>query len=329
MVPMVDVIVPVYNGEQFLQKCLNSLEQQTYPNLHPILVDDHSSDGSVAILRDYQHRSKFEVTVLVNEENKGVSYSRNRALEQLQGTYVTFADADDLLLEKHVQKLVKLIEANDVRIAVTGGGSHLKLNPKNFKWPRVYSFNDSLCELLGSRGVEGYLWNKLFYTSDIKQYQLNFVPNIFMGEDLLFVFKLAVETRTKLVYGPRVTYYYRPNQDSAMRKNRSVAGVLKKGQNWLKTYHELQTIAAKNLDPHANNKVFKLLDLQYYGSINDFMYDLFKVNDHKDAVQLKPEFQHFVTHDFIRVLCSKYFSSRRKIGIFKKTRQNQRDLKTK
>ncbi|USS88922.1 glycosyltransferase family A protein [Fructilactobacillus cliffordii] len=325
---MVDMIVPVYNGEKFLQECLESLEQQSYQNIHPIIIDDHSSDSSLKVIQKYQQNSKFEVTVLENDTNQGVSYSRNRALEQLKGKFVTFLDADDVLLTNHVEKLVNLIENNPSRIAVTGGGSHLKLNPKNFQRKRLYSFNDSLCELLGSRGVEGYLWNKLFYVEDIKKYQLNFIKDIFMGEDLLFVFKLAVKAHAQIIYDPKVTYYYRPNLDSAMRKNRSAEGVLKKGNNWLKTYQVLESIIDDNLNQHNNRKVFRLLDIQYYGSINDFMYDLFAVDDIKDAIRFKMEFMHWLKHDFWPTLFSKYFSTRRKIGIFKKTLQNRRDVKT-
>lgn len=91
--PKVSIIVPVYNVENYLRKCLDSLINQTLKNIEIICINDGSTDNSLSILEEYA--SKDERIIVINQENAGVSSARNRGLEIATGEYIAFVDADD------------------------------------------------------------------------------------------------------------------------------------------------------------------------------------------------------------------------------------------
>ena len=91
----ISVIVPIYNAEKYLKTCLESLIGQTYENLDILLIDDGSTDNSLAICRDYQDK-KQNVRV-IHQENRGLVFSRKLGMKHAVGDYVTFVDADDYL----------------------------------------------------------------------------------------------------------------------------------------------------------------------------------------------------------------------------------------
>lgn len=115
--PLISVIVPCYNVEKYLPKCVESILSQTYKNLEIILVDDGSPDNCGKICDDYAARdSRIKV---IHKENGGLSDARNVALDIMKGEYVTFIDSDDYVANDYVEFLYKLIAKNDVRMSVT------------------------------------------------------------------------------------------------------------------------------------------------------------------------------------------------------------------
>ena len=107
----ISVIVPVYMSELYLEKCLDSIVQQTYQNLEIILINDGSTDGSAAICQRYQNQD--ERVKVYHKRNGGVSSSRNRALEVVTGDYIVFVDNDDWLELDHIQNLYDLLKKTD------------------------------------------------------------------------------------------------------------------------------------------------------------------------------------------------------------------------
>ena len=93
MEDLVSIIVPVYNTEKYLSKCLDSIVNQTYKNLEIILINDGSTDNSKAICEDFAKKDKR--IQVINKENSGVSVSRNKGLSLAKGNYIAFIDADD------------------------------------------------------------------------------------------------------------------------------------------------------------------------------------------------------------------------------------------
>ena len=101
---LVSIIVPVYNTEKYLSKCLDSLIKQTYKNLEIILIDDSSTDNSIAICKDYQ--KKDERIKIYQKENGGPASARNYGLEKARGEYILFIDSDDYIDIKAVSLLI-------------------------------------------------------------------------------------------------------------------------------------------------------------------------------------------------------------------------------
>ena len=110
---LISIIVPIYNSENYIKKCLDSILAQTYSNLEVILIDDGSTDNSYNICKDYQ--KKDNRIVLLQQKNAGVSRARNHGLEVAKGEYIGFVDSDDLLDENWyvILDLIKnLIKSN-------------------------------------------------------------------------------------------------------------------------------------------------------------------------------------------------------------------------
>lgn len=116
---MVSVIIPVYNAEKYLDKCITSVLRQKYKNIEIIAVNDGSTDNSWSILQKYEkeHPNVFKI---FTQENSGQSIARNLALQQAQGTYIAFLDSDDYLLDDYFEKLVDVAEKNNSDMVCSG-----------------------------------------------------------------------------------------------------------------------------------------------------------------------------------------------------------------
>ena len=101
---MISVIVPVYNAEEYLEECLESIKNQTYTNIEVILVNDGSTDGSKEICEQYCEKdNRFK---LVNQENQGQSVARNLGVAESVGQFIMFVDSDDVVRENIVEVLL-------------------------------------------------------------------------------------------------------------------------------------------------------------------------------------------------------------------------------
>ena len=110
--PLVTVLVAVYNSEAFLRQCLDSLCAQTMDSVQIVCVDDASTDGSLAILRDYAARDG-RVEVIALNENHGLAYARNKALERARGRYICFLDSDDWMSADSLEQACRTFGADD------------------------------------------------------------------------------------------------------------------------------------------------------------------------------------------------------------------------
>ena len=116
----VSIIVPVYNSEKYLKKCIQSIINQEEKDLEIILVDDKSKDRSLDIIESYKDKYPSQVKIVENETNRGAGYSRNQGIEVATGEYIGFVDSDDYIEKDMYSKLLELIEQKDSDIAVTG-----------------------------------------------------------------------------------------------------------------------------------------------------------------------------------------------------------------
>ena len=148
---MISVIVPVYNVEDYLEECLESIQCQTYTDIEVILVNDGSRDGSKEICERYcQQDPRFH---LINQENRGLSGARNRGMTESKGEFITFVDSDDVLKEDMLEQLLKHMTSEETDIVecwYTNDKKEIEIpSPENVKI--IFQGNDkealvSLCE---------------------------------------------------------------------------------------------------------------------------------------------------------------------------------------
>ncbi len=114
----ISLIIPVYNSEQYLARCLEAVLDQDYPNLEIVLIDDGSTDSSGVICDEYS--SKFDNVHVVHIPNQGASLARKKGIEAARGEYLTFVDSDDYIASNYVSTLYHLIEKNGTKISACG-----------------------------------------------------------------------------------------------------------------------------------------------------------------------------------------------------------------
>lgn len=118
--PLVSVIMPIHNSGKYLSPALNSVLNQTYKNFELIIVDDASTDNSLAILKDYSKRHPKRIKLLKNAVNMGVSYSSNKAISKSKGKYIARMDGNDLMFPERLKFQVKFLEKNKGYVLVGG-----------------------------------------------------------------------------------------------------------------------------------------------------------------------------------------------------------------
>lgn len=178
---LVTVIIPVYNVEKYLHRCVDSVINQTYRNLEIFLVDDGSTDSSALICDEYAKKDS-RVKVL-HKENGGVSSARNLGLKNATGEYLTFVDSDDYILLTCIEKMVRGMEENDVdMVAVNWKDQNGAAGDNN-----GYC-EENCCKIIGQdfeKTIRVMVWGYLYRRSWLEiQF---FDESIFYGEDALFV----------------------------------------------------------------------------------------------------------------------------------------------
>lgn len=215
----VSVIVPIYNAEKFLDKCLHSIVTQSYPYLEIICVNDGSTDESPEIIEKYRKRDSR--IVVINQENKGLSAARNAGTDKASGNYITYVDADDFIEVNMIEVMLKNIITYDTDIVFEAVWPYDDLTktrlPKEvpyftLSWidssfdNRAFSYTELLDELFL---LPVMAWAKLYNAEFLKKSGVRF-PDGLIYEDNIFFFGLLFKTN-KISIDRRQLYNYRLN----------------------------------------------------------------------------------------------------------------------
>ena len=184
----ISIIVPVYNAEKTIRKCVESVINQSYKNWELILVDDGSTDDSRSIINEYGKNNK-NISIFM-QKNLGVSSARNIGISNATGEYITFLDSDDYLNEKALEIMINALSNNDADMIV---GSYSQITENGNKKNFIYKNKciDLKEELLNISNLKFYMicWGKLYKTSIIIENNISFNLNFHLGEDTIFVFE--------------------------------------------------------------------------------------------------------------------------------------------
>ena len=182
----ISVIIPVYNAENYLRQCLDSLEQQSFKDFEMIVVNDGSTDNSLSIIQNYA--SKDSQIKIISQKNQGLSVARNNALQIAQGKYIAFIDADDWIEPDFLEKMFFSIQSSDADVIQSGFIQNKKstiYSPKN-----LTTFLDVLLHV-----NKCFVWNKLWKADFLKDNKLKFIPNTYY-EDVPFCLEAAFYTKS-------------------------------------------------------------------------------------------------------------------------------------
>lgn len=218
MKDLVTVIVPVYNAEKYVCRCIISIMHQTYSNLEIVIVDDGSTDNTFEICSKIQEKDS-RITV-VRIENHGVSFARNLGISKARGKWITFVDADDFVSETMIEKALEYQSRYNCDTCCWNGlysknGSITRMNsfiPKT----QLYSGVEirQLMYGLYARNKNRYfgdyfraVWGKLFSADIIHNHNVVFTENIKIGEDALFLLDYFFYAKKVFMVDNQLYYY--------------------------------------------------------------------------------------------------------------------------
>ena len=216
MMPKISVIIPIYNVEKYLRRCLDSVKNQTFTDWQAICVIDGSPDNSGKIAEEYAKQDKRFIVIYKN--NTGVSDTRNVGIEHAIGEYVHFMDSDDEIDKDYYEKL--LADGDEADIIGSGFVSNSKYSP-NLVYGRKRDLYTLFGKLFWSQALSrSFVWRYLFRMDFIKKHKLSFDTSLISQEDAVFLLQ-ALEVSKKMVLVPDVNYHYIFNPNSALnnRKN--------------------------------------------------------------------------------------------------------------
>lgn len=210
----VSIIIPVYNLDKYLKKCIESVIIQTYYNLEILLIDDGSVDNSLEICKFYEKLDK-RIRVL-QHENHGVSFTRNKGIQNATGEYLMFVDGDDWLEESWVESYVQAAEKSQADIVI-GGLTFLIQNGERIKKRTGLNgtFDEQLWNYIcaDNNGIYGFVSNKLYKTEVIKKKNVLFDENAYVQEDFDFALSAyKVSSRFSLIEECGYIYRYIPGK---------------------------------------------------------------------------------------------------------------------
>ena len=224
--PLVSIVIPVYNAEKDLERCLSSVLLQDYYNIEVILVDDGSKDSSPEICRKYKNQYPERI-LFVSQQNGGPSAARNAGIDLSRGKYVTFVDSDDVAAPNMVSTMVEKAEGACADVVIC---AYWK-NTKNGETVRTYALPEGLYSgkdqkkvlysLLDERpgDVPPYSWVRMIRKSILDEKQLRFNTRLYRSEDYHFWVKVHSAIEKVYLLSKTPLYHYYDNDTSITHKH--------------------------------------------------------------------------------------------------------------
>ena len=213
MEKLISIIVPVYNAERTLHRCVTSLVEQSYPNIEILLVNDGSKDASLEMCRGYERQdSRIRV---IDKPNGGVSSARNAGLDVARGEYIMFCDSDDWVSPLWCEHMVRNhIPQNLTVCEIAWGGPDAEAKDQQLSEETIVERN----RFLQFSFVMCPPWNKLFERNAIQKSDLRFSGDLRLGEDLIFVMEYLCNVQGHVRILPQRLYYYDTSTEGSLSK---------------------------------------------------------------------------------------------------------------
>ncbi len=296
--PLISVIVPVYNTEQYLPRCIESIISQTYQNLEIILVNDGSVDNSLKICKEYAQKDSR--IVVVDKENGGQSTARNMALKIAKGKYIGFADSDDYIAPEMYETLYECLTKTGSEISVCARTNVFENGQMTtaftLKKECVMTAKEAVRRFLVYDALDSATWDKLFKAELFEGIEF---PSGYICEDVVPLFVLLSRAK-KIVHCGKPLYYYLQRTGST---SRSMFSEKAKG---LDIYHEQVSALAKQMYPE-----FKREADYFYLSRLPALYSIILRTGYNG--EYKAQIIKIMKQNSGKVIFNKHFSMREKI----------------
>lgn len=280
---MISVIIPVYNVEEYLSECLDSVLSQTYKNLEIIIVNDGSPDNSQKIINEYKKKDKRIISLI--KENGGISSARNYGMKRAKGDYLFFLDSDDYISDDFLENLISISESGC-----------LTVHNYYFK-PGKYKVDEFTREYLyGSffNGCTRFLFDKNSTTHLFDESAILMEDSRFLMDELFNY--LYVKTVNKGFY------YYRKNPNSLTRKKNEVFTLSK---NYLDSLDYMENVCKENQFYFDKKKFYHRKIVIIYGNIHKETNLKDLKNSLNKLKELKLDYKDFKFLDKIKLLIIK------------------------
>lgn len=270
----VSIVVPVYNAENSLKKCLNSLIDQKFNSYEIIIIDDGSTDNSKSILLEYKENNKN--IVFVSQHNAGVSVARNVGISLARGKYICFVDADDFLELDAIQKMYDVINNNMADVVVCRYFYHSKSNVTKHQFIDVKKYyhrgGEAVilaanclwpvdCADLSSPINIGVPWAKMYRLRFLKENNILFKENLRRREDSVFNIEVFCSTSKVIFFSDYLYHYFSFDESSSNAYNPEIG--------------ECNLLIFENIDKLTNRNNSKILNdaakLLYLSAFLDYI----------------------------------------------------------
>lgn len=250
---MISVVIPMYNAEKYVEKCLNSLLKQTYKDLEIIIVNDGSKDNSQTICERFAEQDK-RIT-LINTENRGAGSARNTGIEVAKGEYISFIDSDDYVCPDYYERLLHMLEKAGADIAIGKYqriSEHDEMKFINSGEVKECTNLEELLVLYGEdedRYINAVLVTNKLFKRELFEENVRF-PIGRLIDDEFIIYKLIYKSK-KIVYTDDVMYAYVQSDSSVMRTNFKEQRV----HDTIDVYDEVYKFFKENGTEELNKKI--------------------------------------------------------------------------
>lgn len=222
----ITIVLPAYNVEDYIDECIQSVLNQTYKNFELIIVDDGSSDHTLAKCKKFSEDKRIKI---ISQSNQGVSKARNVGIKNASGKFIAFIDGDDVLGKNYLELLLNNIIMNSADMAICKYVTDIDDLEKQKMETKSKTISKSNLEslIIKEKFQECYVWNKLFKKSIIKEKNIKFPEGITIWEDIYFIFSY-LEQCNKITIINQPLYYYRSRENSAVNQNETITKKLDK-----------------------------------------------------------------------------------------------------
>lgn len=213
--PLVSLIIPMYNAEKYIERCIQCIKQQTYQHLEIIFVDDGSTDHTVELCKKYTN-GLFRVKIICTK-NRGVSAARNIGLDNAHGEYIAFADVDDYFFEDYIGYLVWLIIKGNADIAISEltkskSVNSVRYNTNKNRLVYKYTSEQAIADISYRKRIAGSVTSKLIKKDLAVACRLN--ENLAYYEDYIYICDVLQSCKS-IIVGERINYLYMQHSESA------------------------------------------------------------------------------------------------------------------